>query len=401
MPPFAPRRVLMVIHNLGQAGMEVQLRHLATALVREGHEVTIVCVNEVHTDFTPFHSEGIRAFELRADDFSSRLRALPALARLARGHDVVHCTGWDSSLWGRLAAAAARRPVIVTEHALDRRLQTNGSGARMRLIAAHHRLLQPVTYATIACATGQIDLLLAEGVDPRRLVHVPNGVPIAEIERSARTGPSREELGIPAGALVVAHVARFHPLKNQRATLDAVARLREELGDVHALFVGRGEALDEVRRYATDLGASNWTTFTGRRSDIGAMFALADLAVLPSFAEAMPLTMIEAMAVGVPLVATDVGDVPSVLQATAAGLCVPVGDQEAFYEACRGLLVDADLRHSMGANGLRARWSYDAQVMAARYSLLFEGAIEARPVRTVLGSPAWRLAGGAEAQAAA
>ena len=385
----------MVIHNLGQAGMEVQLRHLATALVRQGHEVTIACVNEVHTDFAPFRDEGIRAFELRADDLASRLRALPTLVRLARRHDVVHCTGWDSSLWGRLAAAAARRPVVVTEHSLDRRLQTNGSASRMRLIAAHHRLLQPVTYATIACATGQIDLLLREGVDSRRLVHVPNGVPIADIEHSARTGPTREDFGIPAGALVVAHVARFHPLKNQRATLDAVARLREELGDVRALLVGKGDQLEEMRRYAAEIDA-DWATFTGRRSDVGAMFALADLAVLPSFAEAMPLTMIEAMAVGVPLVATDVGDVPGVLRATAAGVCVPRGDPDAFYEACRGLLLDAELRRSMGANALRARWSFDAHVMAERYSLLFEGAIEARAVRAVLGNPAWNgTSGGA------
>ena len=99
--------------------------------------------------------------------------------------------------------------------------------------------------------------------------------------------------------------------------------------------------------------------------------------------------MIEAMAVGVPLVATDVGDVPSVLHATGAGLCVPAGDADAFYEASRRLLTDAELRRSMRANALRARWSFDAQVMAERYCALFDGAIEARPLRAVLADPAW------------
>jgi glycosyltransferase involved in cell wall biosynthesis len=284
---------------------------------------------------------------------------------------------WDASLWGRLAAIVARRPVIVADHATDRAVQTSSSGAeRHDWIARHNRALDRFTFATVACARTQIPLLEGEGVSAERIVYIPNGVPIGELRESAQPPPTRTDLGIPEDARVVIHVAGFRPEKNQAATFEALSRLRDELGDVHGIFVGVGRALkDPLEKRAAEAGAS-WAHFLGKRSDVPALLALADLAVLPSSADTMPLSLLEAMALGVPIVATDVGDVRAMVEAPGAGLIVPPGDLDAFTGACLRTLSDAELHAELSAAGRNASRAFDSETMVDAYQELLEAAVD-------------------------
>jgi glycosyltransferase involved in cell wall biosynthesis len=361
-------RVLMVIQNLRPGGAERQLIALARGLAERGGGVTIACMGEPDTDLAPLHELGIEVVALGAVRRSRRPAILPRLVRLARRADVVQCTMWDASLWGRIAAAIARRPAIVSDHATDRTVQTSSDGAaRHGWIALHNRVLDRVTFATVACAQTQIPLLRSEGVDPERIVYIPNGVPTGELREAAVPPPTRGDLGIPDEAKVVIHIAQFRPEKNQAATFEAVARLRPELGDVRAVFVGVGrQNKGALEARAAEEGAS-WAHFLGMRSDIPALLALADLAVLPSTSDTMPLSILEALALGVPVVATDVGDVRAMVEGSGAGLCVPVGDLAAFTGACRGILADPELRARLSAGGREASRSFDSGTMVDRY----------------------------------
>ena len=364
----------MVINSLGRAGAETQLRHLALGLAAAGHPVTIGCMEGWAIDLAPLRGAGIEVVPLHAATRLARLRALPRLVRLARRADVVHCVTWDATLWARLAAAIARRPVLVTEAAGARHIQVSRTGReRARWIALHTRLLDRFSFATVAVSRDQCPWLLAEGVSANRLVHVPNAVPIDELRRLASEGATRTSLGIPAEAKVVVHVARLQPLKNQRATLEVVARLRAELGDVRALLVGDGPDRADLEREAERLQLSDAALFLGWRTDAPALLALADLAVLPSSVEGLPVAVIEAVAVGTPVVASAVGAIPEVLRETGAGMTVPPGDLDAFHEACREVLTDATLSERLRTNA-RASRHYDAELMAKRYSQLFRGA---------------------------
>jgi len=389
------RRVLLVIGKLGPAGAESQLITLAIGLARRGDNVTLACITKILVDRSRLEDAGVRVVELSAGR-RTRFLAVAALALLARRADVVHCTLWDASLWGRIAAVLARRPVIVTDHSTNRRMQLSSSGvSRGRWIALHNRALDRFTFATVACATAQLPLLMSEGVSSAKIVHIPNGLAIEAVEAAAGQAVGRDELGIPATARVVVHVARLQPVKNQRATLDMVMRLNDEIGPVHAVFVGDGRDRAELERQAGVLGSS-WAHFLGRRSDVPALIALADLVVLPSMAEAMPMSIIEAIVVGVPVVATDVGDVRRVLTATGAGICVPAGDPEAFYAACKQVLTDAALRRELTANARAARPLFDARTMVERYATLFAAATTGLPAASLsLGSDGETLAASA------
>jgi glycosyltransferase involved in cell wall biosynthesis len=368
-------RVLMVIQNLRPGGAERQSIALARGLADRGSAVTIACMGQPDTDLGPLHEVGIEVIGLGAVKRSRRPAALPKLIRLARRADVVQCTMWDASLWGRIAAVIARRPAIVSDHATDRAVQTSSDGAaRHDWIALHNRLLDRVTFATVACAQTQIPLLQSEGVDPERIIYIPNGVPTGELRAAAVPPPTRADLGIPDEAKVVIHIAQFRPEKNQSATFDAVARLREELGDVRAVFVGVGRlAKGALEERAAKEGAS-WAHFLGMRDDIPALLALADLAVLPSTSDTMPLSILEALALGVPVVATDVGDVRAMVEGSGAGLCVPVGDLDAFTAACRRILSDPALHERLSAGGREASRSFDSGAMVDHYEAVLRAA---------------------------
>jgi glycosyltransferase involved in cell wall biosynthesis len=373
------RRYLLLVNHLARAGMELQLMHLSRGLAGLGHEVTIGCV-EVRTDVSDLERDGVRVMEVAGSSRAARMAAIPKIARLARGYDLVHCTEWDASLWGRMAAALARRPSVVTEHTLDRVIQVSESGAaRGGAIALHHRLLGPSTYAIVHVAEQQAELLLAEDVPPAKLVHIPNGVPLDDIRGAAAAGLTRADIGVPEHAKIVMHVARFYSMKRQAWTLEAVRRLRAEIGDVHAVFVGKGPDLEVFQERVRQSGAQDWAHILGVRDDVPALLSIADLAVMPSSTEALPMTMIETMAVGVPQVTTEVGELGPTLREADAGLTVPVDDQDAFFVACRAVLTDPQLHARLRAGALSAVDRFDAARMVNRYAALFEAAISRRP----------------------
>jgi len=355
--------------------MEVQLAHLAGGLARDGHRVRLVSIRS-----RPGSSAGpqgvaldpgVELVHLGAEGRNAQLRGLRRLVRMARASEIVHCTGWDASLWGRLAGIAARRPVVVAEHTPGREHQVSPSGApRGRYIALHNRLLDPLTERTVICAEWQRETLLGEGVDVRKLSCIPNGVPVDELRRRAAHGLTREALGIPVGAKVITHVARFRAQKRQLLTLQMTARLREALGDVRVVFAGAGPELEAVQAAARQLGA-DWATFLGRHDNVPSVFALGDVTVLPSTGEAMPMSIIEAIAVGVPIVAADVGDVGSILERTGAGRHFAAADTGAFYETCLAVLSNDALRAQLAGAARDAREEVDAQTMVRRYERLF------------------------------
>lgn len=373
------RRYLLLVNHLARAGMELQLMHLARGLAGLGHEVTIGCV-EVRTDVSDLERDGVRVMELSGNGRAARMLAIPKIARIARNYDLVHCTEWDASLWGRMAAVLARRPTVVTEHTLDRGIQVSEAGSsRGKAIALHHRLLGPSTYAIVHVAEQQRDVLLAEDVPPAKLVLIPNGVPLDHIREVAASGLTRADVGLPEDAKVVMHVARFYSMKRQWWTLEAVRRLREELGDVRAVFVGIGPDMEAFRAKVQRNGDADWVHILGVRDDVPAVLNLADLAVLPSSTEALPMTMIETMAVGVPQVTTEVGELGPTLREADAGLTVPVEDLDAFHVACRAVLSDPDLHARLRDGALGAVDQFDATRMVGRYAALFEAAISGRP----------------------
>jgi glycosyltransferase involved in cell wall biosynthesis len=145
------------------------------------------------------------------------------------------------------------------------------------------------------------------------------------------------------------------------------------------VFVGTVHEMEAFGERVREIGAGEWAHVLGVRDDVPAVLSLADVAVLPSTTEALPMTMIETMAVGIPQVTTEVGELGPTLREADAGLTVPVSDLDAFHVACRAVLSDPDLRARLRDGALAAVDEFDATRMVDRYAALFEAAISGRP----------------------
>lgn len=378
-------KLLLVINHLNIfGGAEVQLGYLARGLAELGYEVTACSLEPSPIDPDEIAAEGVELISFATEHRYDRLTVLPRLVRLARRADVVQCTMWDASLWGRIAAILARRPVIVADHATDRSVQVSMKGApRASWIARHNRLLDRFTYATVACATSQRPVLIGEGVDPAKIVHIPNGIPVDDLVRGAGGGPTRRELGIPEDATVAMQVGIFRPEKNQLGALRAFEQVREKVDGAQLVFVGDGETREEVEREAA--ASAGAVHFLGMREDVPALLSLADVMLLPSLSDAMPMTVLEGMALGVPIVASDVGGVRGAL-GEEAGICVPPGDTGALAEAWVGVLTDPELRAGLGRAGTARARRFDSSLMARRYAALFDAAHTGEPPQAAVSA---------------
>ncbi len=316
---------------------------------------------------------------------------IPAIARIA-GFDVVHLHypfifGADLTLLGR-ATSRRRRAAALVVHYKNRLV---GKGARAPLFGTYEHTVSPllIRSADRVCvlsaehADSVPYLRAARRRDPARVVEMPNGV---DVERFAPgSSPAlRERLGIPDDAIVAAFVAtldRAHHFKRLDVALEALAR--PEAGGIHLLVAGGGELLDDHRARARAAGLEDRVHFLGRvpHRELPDVLRAANLILLTTEPpESFGIVLIEAMACGLPAVATDYPGVRAVIDPDENGLLVPRGDVAAVAEAIGSVArMEAAERRRIGAAG-RAKcereWAWPRLV--ERFDAVYGGAIEAR-----------------------
>jgi glycosyltransferase involved in cell wall biosynthesis len=203
-----------------------------------------------------------------------------------------------------------------------------------------------------------------EGRHDARFSVIPNGVDPSRFASAARSDV-RRELGLPEGAPLVGVVARLEPEKGHRHLLAAWPSVVERHPRARLLVVGDGSLARPLKALATRLGIRDSVVFTGRRDDVAAVTAELAVAVLPSVREAQGISILEAMARRVAVVATDVGGIPEVITSGTDGLLVPPEDPVALARAIARLLSDEPLRRRLAEAGYRTveeRYSLDAQI---------------------------------------
>ena len=168
-------------------------------------------------------------------------------------------------------------------------------------------------------------------------------------------------------------------MKGHRHLIEALSLLAGRHPRVHVAIAGRGELRDALLARARDLGVAGRVHLIGLRSDVPAVLAAADVFVLPSLSEGLPLALLEAMFAGRPIVASAVGEVSAALAQGAAGMLVPAGDPQALAAALDGLLSEPRRARELGhAAARRAAAEYEISRMVRRYVDLYEEALGRR-----------------------
>ena len=336
--------VLFIIKPERAAGAEMVLLEAAARLNRERFRVFAGLLTPDRENLLPPQLTPIN-FNLPGLNGWVWLRFFLHLCWVLRRYRIqlIHTNSYVPGNYARPAAALMRVPVIIDHwHGFTR-------FSRKRKIIC--RLLGRITDLSLAVSQGVRDYLIEPGgLDPARVRVVHNGVDVARLRQHRPRAEVRRELGLPEGVPVVGLVARLdHWGKGHREFLTALATLKEHY-PVEALIIGGGRREAEMRQLAGEMGLAGRVHFLGQRPDIPDLLSALDLSVLPSHSEGVSLALLEAMAAGLPVIATAVGGLPEVVTDGVNGLLIPPQDPEALAQALARLLEDPALAKELGEN---------------------------------------------------
>lgn len=206
----------------------------------------------------------------------------------------------------------------------------------------------------------------------KRLVTIPNGIDIRRFYARSQT-TLRQDLAIPQGTVLLGTLSSLTAEKGHRYLLEALSILTKDAAEFRLLIAGEGPERQRIGNLAKALRLTSQLTFLGTRTDTEQLLAGLDVFVLPSLSEGLPMALLEAMATGLAVVASDVGDVSQIVHHNETGFLVESGNPKALADAIRQLLNDPELRRRLGtaAAGF-IRDHYSAQTMARRYCEQYE-----------------------------
>ena len=365
-PDTTPRvKILRVIARLNMGGPALHVAYLTAGLKERGYDTTLVAGSLARgEDSRAFVAEGLGVAVVRIDELGreiSPLRDLRAAVRLARlirreRPQILHTHTAKAGTVARVAAlmAGRRRPPIVVHTFHGHVLRGYFGPLRSRFFRLLERWLAAHTTALIAVSPQVRDDLVALGVAPReRFAVIRLGIELDERIDLAQNGraESRRYLGIRDARFAVGWIGRMTAVKRTDDILVAFKRLRDDGVDACLCLVGDGPDRPHLEQRAHELGVIRDTLFLGYQEDVSPFYAAFDALILPSGNEGTPVSAIEALAAGRPVVATRVGGVPDVVRDGEDGFLVDAGATDDLAERLERLARDPELRKRMGEAG--------------------------------------------------
>jgi glycosyltransferase involved in cell wall biosynthesis len=361
-------RIAHLIESDGPGGAETVVARLAAAFQAAGaHNVV----------FLPSNGEGWLARQLEGtgvsvDHFHVDRPLSPACARSLqqafRRHQIAiaHSHEFSMAVYGAWASYGVGIPHVISMH--GGRYYAGRLRRRLALRAAIALSARTVAVSGTLARDISRDLHLSRA----RVLTVPNGVHYLQPERVTL----RHELRLGAGDRLLVAVGNLYPVKGHVHLIDALALLGDEHANVHVAISGRGELEQALRSRARDRGLDRRVHLLGLRADVAAILAAADIFVMPSLSEGLPLALLEAMFAGRAIVASDVGEVRMALAGGAAGVLVAPGNPHTLAAALDRLLRDPEEAARIGNRAAaHARAEYDLSGMVHRYLELYEAAL--------------------------
>jgi glycosyltransferase involved in cell wall biosynthesis len=365
-------KILHVISSGGMYGAEAVILNLAR-MMREGTHSSVLGVfaNSANPNLQLHEAataEGIESHVIACNG-QIDLTTVGAIRKLVRqtGADVVHAHGYKADIYTWLALRGRGVPLVSTCHTwydTDRMVSLYGKVDRLVLRG----------YTRVVAVSDEVkQRLLGAGVREERISIVRNGI---DLRPFARAIPSPADAVQPERDLVLGLVGRLAWEKGVDVFLAAAAQVAGEFSAARFVVAGDGPDREALAAQIAALGLRERAMLAGRRDDMAAVYASFDVMVSSSRQEGLPMAILEGMASGLPLVATAVGDVPTVVRDGVTGLLVPPDDAERLAAAMLELLRDAALRARLGAAARRLiAEEYSAQRMVADYLQVYQEAV--------------------------
>jgi glycosyltransferase involved in cell wall biosynthesis len=365
--------VCHVLHSLDVGGAEVLAARMGRGM-QDRFRLLFVCLDDLGTLGTQLRAEGfpVHVVERRP---GIDLRCVRRLGRLLRDEqvDVIHAHQYTPFFYSLLARLFYRRaPVLFMEHG-----RTFPDYRRPKRVLANRLLLRRRDRVVAVGESVRQALIQNEGIAGQRVSVIYNGVDLSPFERSFPRAAVRGELQVEPDDFVILQVARLDALKDHATALRALRRVLARIPHARLLLAGEGPELRAIREQVARENLGDQVRLLGLRSDVPRLLAAADLCLLSSVSEGIPLTIIEAMGAGLAVVSTAAGGVAEVVEHGQTGLLAAVRDDYGLAEAIVRLQHDRALRTAMGERGRqRAFERFSEPGMHAAYAHLYREMIQ-------------------------
>lgn len=359
-------RILHSESSTGWGGQENRTLNEMIAMRERGHEMAVVSRPGARILERALEA----GFPTHAVDMRGALD-LPAIIRLRRvmrefRADIVNThSGRDTELAGIAARSLGKR--------------------RPRIVRTRHLALPITSTITYRMLTDRVvavsrfvrDYLISAGIPSWQVVAVPTGIDLASYAPVVGGGTLRAELGLPDGTVLVGTVAILRVKKGHADLLRAAKLVLRRFPEVHFVIAGDGPQMQNLLRLIGELGLASRVHMLGLRRDVTNVLQSLDLFALPTHQEALGTAFVEAGAVGLPVVATNVDGVPEVVAQGETGVLVSPGDPAALAEAISGFLEDPVRRRQFGDNAQRrVSRDFSCEIMARRMEELYTGLLK-------------------------
>lgn len=357
-------KIVQIIPTLELGGAEIMCENLAYSLDRQGHSVNIISLYERHTpiserlehkNFKIIYLDKKRGFDL------SMISQIAAELKKIKP-DVVHMhLDTAKYVYPAVKKAKSNAVCVYTVHNMADK-ESFGISSKINRHLFKRKLVQPVALSSIV----QDSIASFYGQDKPCVPIVCNGIDLDKCIKK-----NTYDLG---EFIKIIHIGRFSEQKNHRGLLAAFSKIHSIFPNSILQLIGDGSGRTAMEEYAKSLGIRDDVQFLGLQSDVYPFLSQADIFLLPSFYEGIPITVIEAMGSGIPIVATAVGGIPDMLEDNMNALLTDT-DTESIVAACIKILNSKALRERLGQNALSASSRFSADFMSAQYCKIYNGLI--------------------------
>ena len=371
--PDDPIRVVYCIDNMQVGGTELNAVRTAERLDRRRFAVSVMCIRDSGPLMARYAAAGIpiHTFPMKSLLGLEAMQQAVRLIRFLRREriDVVHSHDAYTSVYGTFCARLAGVPGVIAS-----RRSWYSPHLQGRILRAN-RLAYRFADRVVANSPSVSRLVETDaGVPASRIVTIPNFLDPQAFEPIPQADRRRmlDEIGVPEGAFVVGIVARLSPVKDHATLLRAIASVRDQIPSLHCVLVGDGPERAAIESLAKSLEIADIVHLAGERTQPPNLHGLFDVSVLCSTSEAFPNSVLEAMAAGRPVVATDVGGTPDAIRQGTTGLLVRPSDPSRLADALLRLYHEPALRAKLGAAGCAAaRAGYGADAVISQVEALY------------------------------
>ncbi|HEQ98434.1 MAG TPA: glycosyltransferase [candidate division Zixibacteria bacterium] len=371
MPGSRKYNILLYTETSGIGGAEKVLLDLATNLDRELYEVYVVLhrsrwlheqldKNGIPVEIIPSR----KSWDIRfIRNFMKHCRKIQA--------DLIHSHLFGANLYAGLAGRMLRLPVIATVHN-----EYIMPGSNVRHLRLKNFIIRNFAKKIVLVADYMKEDYIEKGhYSHARLKTIYNGIDLKDRLSAEEKASARQELGFSKDDVLIGNVANFRAPKGHNYLIQAAARVVERIPHARFLLVGEGtgELRKDAEKQIESLGLMDNVLLLGFRTDVEDLLKVFDIFVLSSISEGLPLSIVEAMGAGLPIVATDVGGLPELVEKGRNGYLVPPRDPEKLAALLLELLGDDELRVSMGrASREIAENKFSIDRMIGQYQDLYQ-----------------------------